>query len=104
MGAVSSNNTEHSSTWAVTRITCATQVTHSAAGVYFTDDSSAHERTIRRCLHQANKLVPESSLEPSITSRDFQVGVADSGKQDANESLRSRLWFFNFAHSQLLFF
>jgi hypothetical protein len=72
MRAVSADDSEHSSSRAVTRISGAAEFTRSAPGVYFTNDS------LTGFFDDTDKLMSDRSIEPSVTTRDLEVRVANA--------------------------
>src|SRR5258708_2924618 len=48
--------------------------------------------------------MPDGSIETGVPPRDFEIGVADAGKQYTNKCFISRLRFLNIADSEASFF
>jgi len=46
--------------------------------IYLSDDALSDKRSIRALFNHSNKLVTDRSLEPSVSTRDLEIGVADA--------------------------
>jgi hypothetical protein len=63
-----------------------------AGDVNFANDAFANQGPRSRCpgafvysFNDADKFVSQDSLESQVATRDFEVGVADAGLEDADE-------------------
>ena len=87
----------------MTRIARAAKFALATTGINFTDHSLAHQLFVGSFFNHPDKLVANSSFESGVAARDFQIGVADAGKQHAHERFAVRVGLFNFANRQFLF-
>jgi hypothetical protein len=78
----------------MSRITGAAEVAFAAARIDFTDDASTNKRTISALFDDADKLVPDRSLETRVATRNLEIGVANAGQQHTDQRFISaiRLW------------
>src|SRR2546427_5636375 len=83
--AGASDDAEHGATGTVARISGATQIAISAAGVDLADNALAYERSIGRLFDAADELMSDRSAETGIAARDFEICVANSREDDAHE-------------------
>jgi hypothetical protein len=71
----------------VSRVTCATQIATPATGINLAHNALPDELAVMALFHNTDKLVPDRSIEPGVTARNFQVGVADARQQHAHQRL-----------------
>src|ERR1051325_9047055 len=68
-------------------IACEAKRALAAASVDFTHYPFPNQRLIGTLFHYADEFMSDCSFEAGISSRDFQISVADSREQHADQSL-----------------
>src|SRR5262249_32524605 len=77
--AIAAVNSENGARGAMSWISGATERAISATGIYLADDSFTDEVLVGARFNNADKLMPDRSIESRIATGDFEVGVADAG-------------------------
>ena len=88
-------NTEHGPRGAVSGIAGTAQFAITTAGIYLTDNTTTGERSITTVFNDANKLMPNRSIETSIPTRDFKIRITDSRQQHAHECFINTIRLFD---------
>src|SRR5206468_2450677 len=88
MSTIASDEAEDRPRWTVSRIAGNAPLARSAAGIDLTDDPFPDDvRPVVGPLGDTDELVPDRAFKTGITAHDLDVGIADSGLDDANQSL-----------------
>jgi hypothetical protein len=103
MRAIAANNSKYCATCAVPRVTCSTEITISASGIYFPDNSLSGQAAASRIFDNSDKLVTDCSLEASVATRNLEIGIANTGKQHAHQDFLATFRDFNMAKSKTAF-
>jgi hypothetical protein len=78
----------------MTGVAALTPLTGPTPNVDLSDDALADELAVRRFLYDTDELVAQDSVEASVTARNLDVGVADAGQHNPDQtfSLPARHW------------
>jgi hypothetical protein len=87
----------------MSRVTASAQLAITATYINLADNAPAHHRFIWSLFDQAYELVADRSFKPGVSTRDFQVGIADAGEQYTHQRFRARLGLINVADQEFLF-
>ena len=71
----------------VARVSRAAEIARAAARVDLADDAAAQKLRLGRLLDHADKFMAERAAKTSIAARDLQIGAADPGERNPDESL-----------------
>src|SRR2546423_1294594 len=112
MRAVAADNSQHCAICAVTRVSRTTEIASAASRVDFPDHTLARRqqppRLRRGCRRDffdyADEFMTKCSFKSRVSSRDLEIGVADSGERYAHERLAVRSRSIDVSDRELLIF
>jgi hypothetical protein len=83
--AVAADDAKNGPGRAVAWIARAAELANAAAGIDLADNSFAYQSRVGGVFDNPDELMANCPIESGITSRDFEICIADSGKRDAHE-------------------
>src|SRR5688572_19123830 len=93
MGAVTADDAEHGPARAMALVATSTDAANSTARVYLADHAFSFQmQGVVGLFHDPDKLVADRSVKACVTAGYLEIGIADAGEGDADESFAFSGW------------